>query len=80
MRHKDRHRTTEMHAFKLSLIVVFSSIAMVDAIPVGNRAPTDAMIVRRQDDPGAVVKYVPYYSGARRCSNLVKKKLPQAKP
>jgi hypothetical protein len=36
-----------MHASKFSLIAVLSCIAMIGAIPVGNRAAAEA-IVRRQ--------------------------------
>jgi hypothetical protein len=46
-----------MHAFKFSLIVVLSCIAMIGAVPVGNRAPAKA-IVRRLDGLGGPYRLV----------------------
>ena len=46
-----------MHAFKFGLLAVLSCIAVVGAVPVGNRAPAEAL--RRQNGAGADVKYVP---------------------
>jgi hypothetical protein len=46
-----------MHASRFSLIAVLSCIAMIGAIPVGNRAAAEA-IVRRQI--GGLVGYVRY--------------------
>jgi hypothetical protein len=66
-----------MHAFKFSSIAVLSCIAMIGAIPVGNRAPAEA-IVRRQDGLGGEdVMYVPYCL-ARGGSDLVKKSFSRA--
>ena len=53
-----------MHAFKFGLLAVLSCIAVVGAIPVGNRAPAEA-IVRRQDGLGGALEYVPCYSSYR---------------
>jgi hypothetical protein len=47
-----------MHAFKFSLIAVLSCIAMVGAIPVGNRAPAEAMV--RRDHGEVASMYAPY--------------------
>ena len=47
-----------MHGFKFSSIAVLNGVATTGAVPVGNRAPVEA-IVRRQDDRGADGGYVP---------------------
>ena len=49
-----------MRVLNFSLIMVLSCVAMIGAIPVGSRAPAEA-IVRRQSPVVADVEYVPYY-------------------
>ena len=46
-----------MHVSKFGLIAVLCCIAMIGGIPVGKRAPVEA-IVRRQSGPD--IGYVPY--------------------
>ena len=47
-----------MRVLNFSLIMVLSCVAMIGAIPVGSRAPAEA-IVRRQS-PVGIIRYVPY--------------------
>lgn len=49
-----------MRVLNFSFIAVLGCVAMIGAIPVGSRAPAEA-IVRRQGDIVADIGYVPYY-------------------